>query len=264
MRLPRLRFLCIVSLGILCALLSSCIDGQEELTILDDGSGTMQISYNIPLRALSASETKQLEDFIKEVDQRHASITLTHFSTQPSGFGMQRLEASLEFTSIQEVAKIYEDEICGPNAPQPEPQMKGLIEKACALVGKFRTTFTGLSVSVDREVDLQPLFEAKITNPKALGESEFRYIMHLPHAVGETNATSVSEDRKTLQWTVKLRDHFDKPIIMHSSIPLPWWLVLGTGAIALLLLLLIVWLVRKLFRQKSKTQQNPTCPDCIQ
>lgn len=263
MRLPGLRAFCYIIIGVLCTLLSSCIDGQEEITVREDGSGSAQISYNIPLRAMSKEDSALLEGYLKEVAGKHDSITLTNFSCKPSGFGMQRMDARVEFTSIQEVAKIYEEEVCGPKVPSKDPAIQSLLTKVCALMGKYTLSLDGLDISIKREVNLQPLFEGQVTNPKVFGESEFRYILHLPKAVDSTNATELSDDRKTLQWTIKLRDYYDKPIIMQSAISLPWWIYLCFALICVILLLLGVWIIRKVLGRKRRPEKNPPCPDSL-
>lgn len=259
-----LKHLLLTLASSLCLLLCSCLDGQEEITVLEDGSGSAQISYNIPTRALSEDDASSLETYLNKIADKHDSLKLTHFSKAASGFGMQRIEARLEFTSIKEVAEIYEKEICGPEAPKLKPEMQALLDKACALMGKFEVSVRGLDIDIKREVNLKPLFEGKIKNPEILGESEFRYILHLPEAVSDSNATLISEDKKTLQWSIKLRNHVDQPIIMQSSIPLPWWVPASLIAVLCLILIGFIWLFKRIKRKKVAPAKNLPCPDSLQ
>ncbi|SHK26872.1 hypothetical protein SAMN02745181_3534 [Rubritalea squalenifaciens DSM 18772] len=264
MRLSLLRLVYAIALCTLCCLSSSCLDGQEEITVLEDGSGSAQISYNIPTRALNEDDATSLEVYLNKIADKHDSLKLTHFSKSASGFGMQRIEARLEFTSIIEVAEIYENELCGPEAPKLNPEMQALLDKACALMGKFEVSVRGLDIDIKREVNLKPLFEGKIKNPEILGESEFRYILHLPKAVSDSNATLISEDKKSLQWSIKLKNYVNQPIIMQSSIPLPWWIPASLVAILFIILLGFIWLIRRIRQKKDTTAADLPCPDSPQ
>ena len=121
-----------------------------------------------------------------------------------------------------------------------------------ALLGNMKVDLSGLTAHVQRDVDLDPLLSEYIGKRGAslLGESEFRYSVHLPKAATESNAHKVTNEGRTLQWTYKLRECEQKPISMHmqAPIPVPWWiyaLVLGT-------VLLLGWGIFAFFRKSGK------------
>ena len=124
-----------------------------------------------------------------------------------------------------------------------------------AIVGSITVKMHGLSAALTREVDLGPLLDEHLGQNGAsiLGDSEFRYTVHLPEAAESTNAHELTNSGRTLKWFFKLSECKAKPIklTMVAPVPLPWWLY----ALICLVLLLLVWGAWKLVALKSRRSQ---------
>ena len=131
-----------------------------------------------------------------------------------------------------------------------------------AIMGNITVNFKGLSADFTREEDLASLLEGQLGKGGAgiLGKSEFRYTVHLPAAVDESNAHSVENGGRTLKWRYRLSECVEKPIVLHmvAPIPLPWWIY----ALAIVAALLLVWgiyaLIKKLKVFKKRLETSST------
>ena len=125
-----------------------------------------------------------------------------------------------------------------------------------ALLGELAFSREGMNAHVVREVDLAPLLDKYLGDrgPAMLGDSEFRYAVHFPQAVKSSNAHEVSNEGKTLKWRYRLSECKDKPmkLSMVTPIPLPWWVYVVLGLVALLILC-VAWLVLKKLKTKAKS-----------
>ncbi len=129
-------------------------------------------------------------------------------------------------------------------------------------MGTITVTLDGLKAGLTRDVDLGALLDENLGKNSAsiLGDSEFRYIVHLPEAAETSNAHTVENDGRTLKWAFKLSECRNKPISLNmvASIPLPWWVY----AAGIVILLLLAWgiyaLVRKLRSLRSGGAKKDT------
>ena len=82
------------------------------------------------------------------------------------------------------------------------------------------------------------------------------YIIHLPEAVTESNATRVENAGRTLVWDFPLATAIQAPVTLHfkANIPIPRWAVASVAATVLLLAYFVIrWKIgaRNSFRAGS-------------
>lgn len=225
-----------VSLCAALLLLASCIDGEEEIVIGADGSAWVKAVYRVPSLLLSAGDAESLRSSIEtELGAAKDLRLLTNTVEKENGKRVIVLEL--------ETDDLVALEGCLPqHGSDYEP---GIGDKILhAIVGRISFSLNGLSASLRREIDLKPLLDEYLGSRGAstLGDSEFRYTIHLPYPVEGSNAHEVSDDGKTLSWTHKLADHRNAPIelLMTTSIPIPWWVY----AVLISLIVALVWAIR--------------------
>lgn len=223
----------------LCAallLLASCIDGEEEIVISADGSAWVKAVYRVPGLLLSAEDGEKLRSSIEtELGGSKDLRLLTNTVEKQNGKRVIVLE--LETDDLLALEGCLPEH--GPD------HVSGMGDKILhAIIGRISLSLNGLSANMTREVDLKPLLDEYLGSKGAstLGDSEFRYAIHLPYPVESSNAHEVSDDGKTLRWKHKLADHRNAPIelLLTTSIPIPWWVY----AVLISLLLAVAWAIR--------------------
>lgn len=234
--------------------ISGCrIDGEESLELNSDGSATISLNYAFPNKAFSKKECEAIILFLQEVAERHEEVTVIQGDVLPSGFSARRLIIELEIDSVTELESIFKEEIKGSKF---DPDSGNTIaEKLYAIIGKISADFKGTSIQYRREINLNSLLKSQVRDPNVLGEFEFRYSLTVPDAPSSHNATSTSNNGRTLTWVLPLKEHYDKPFIMEATIPamafLPWWVWAIAVAIALLILGTLFFVLRKVFRKRA-------------
>lgn len=230
-----------IFLAFLCVLLSSCIDGEEEVFIEANGSARVKAVYRVPGMIFSAEDAEALRVSIEQEVGREKNLRLiTNQVEKQKGNRVIILE-------------IETDDVTGLEGRLAEHDPGVVPSKADkilhAIVGRIAVNMEGLSVNLTRKVDLRPLLEEYIGSGSAsmLGDSEFRYTVHLPEVAEKSNAHEVSNGGRTLKWSHKLVECSSKPITlsMTTPMPLPWWLYM----VAALLLLVLVWGVYVMIRK---------------
>lgn len=217
-------------LSILLVSLNSCIDGEEEVFLNADGSGRMKVQYRVPGMLLSQREADELVAIIdKEVGEKDNLQLVANRVDSQKGQKIIRIE--IEAKNVVELDGMLDD-----HGEGSESEATGKTDKILhALLGEMEVTISGLSASVKRAVDLDPLLHEYLgkNGSVLLGESEFRYTVHLPEAVEQSNAHETSQDGKTLKWVYKLRECKQTPINMHLQAPIsiPWWGYAGGGVL---------------------------------
>lgn len=244
-----LRTVLITLLSLFC--LTSCkIDGEEEITLKEDGSGSLRICYTLPYRAFSAKDSEELlADCIKLCDQ-HPTLKWQHGNHKPVGYGFQKIEFCIDFQSIDAFTDAVNAETSDPATPTDSSPSSSSPSIVKTMLGNihFHPDWQGLNFK--RDIDLSPLFKGKVNDPRVLGNAEFRYILHLPHNAGNNNATEVSQDGKSLVWKIPLQKHIDTAFTIQFGVRIGWmpWCWVG-GALLCLLLLWFIWrfVFRRLF-----------------
>ncbi|MGB2350211.1 MAG: hypothetical protein ACPH9O_01110 [Akkermansiaceae bacterium] len=234
-----------LSKSALCAavlVLASCIDGDEEIVIGADGSASVKAFYRVPSLLLSAEDAEDLRSSIEtELGGSEGLRLLTNTVKKQNG----KRVIALEFETEDLVAL---SSCLIEHGPDYEP---GIGDKILhAIVGRISISLSGLSASLSREVDLKPLLDEYLGSrgASALGNSEFRYTIHLPYPVDSSNAHEVVDGGKTLKWSHRLTDHREVPIqmLMVTSIPIPWWVY----AACIALIAVLAWaIIRRLVKR---------------
>jgi len=215
-------------------LLNSCIDGEEEVFVHADGSASMKVKYQVPGMIFSAEDADELVAIVgEEVGGNDALRLITNRVDTEKGVRIIRIE--VETDSVMELDGMFDG-----ISPQGGVEQSKSDKLWRCLLGNMDVNVEGLSVGITREVDLEPLLNQYLGKKSAslLGESEFRYAIHLPETVGQSNAHEVTAGGQTLKWRYKLSECKKKPIVMDLQVPisLPWWV--KTGACGLVLLVL--------------------------
>ncbi len=235
---------CILILALFVVMLSSCIDGDEEIFLHADGSARMIAIYSLPAMIFSDEDAAKLQQQIAEGIGGEKKVRLLTNKIERIN-GKQVITIEVETADLMELG-----DLMGQEPDQKKEEKSGQVLDA--LLGDFIFRREGLAVGVNRKVDLAPLLDQFVGEqwPSMLGDSEFRYTIHFPKAVKESNAHAVSNGGKTVKWVYQLGECKKTPIEldMVAPIPLPWWVYAGLGLVVLLLL----WVIVKLLCRKKK------------
>lgn len=233
-------------MSMMLLLLNSCIDGEEEIFVNADGSASMKVKYQVPGMIFSAKDADELVALVGKEVGSHAGLRLVT-NRVDSEKGQRIIRIEVETDAVMELDGMFDDV-----SPEDDAEQSKTDQLWRCLLGEMEVNVDGLSVGVIRKVDLAPLLNEYLGEKSAslLGESEFRYVIHLPEAVKQSNAHEVTADGRTLKWRYKLRECKKKPIVMDLQVPisLPWWV--KAGACGLVLLTLAGGYV--FFRKRSK------------
>lgn len=237
-----LRGILILFLFLPITILTSCVEGEEEVWINDDASGHVVVHYEIPSIALTQlGDPDEFVRAIELIDEKEDLIEITKLSFEAkSGRAIFHLEAS--FTDVREILSLSER-----NKPVFAEETGTDPDKLDSIMGDIHFRFDGLTPAFDREVSPKQIFPSAVARrPKMLGSAAFIYTIHMPTKVKETNAHSVSADGRTVCWAFKLKDHFENPMKMslRAELPIPWFLWL-IPVLALISLAGLIWKLRK-------------------
>ena len=228
-------------LGI-CGLLASCIDGREEYWLAADGSGRAEIHYEIPAVIAKgcggeAGISKLLDTFVRETP------TLTNASHQVTSHTdrlMVDFHASFQ-SALAAVAALRGDSAlsAGNFKPVVEP-----------LIGQFDIHHGGLNVELTRTVSPSKALPGSFLMPASQFDGRrLVYILHLPVAARESNATRTADGGRTLIWDQTLQESLKHSILIHfkATLPPPWGKIAGVGA----LLVAAAWLGLRARRRRQ-------------
>lgn len=229
-----MKFVSIVFLSLVMLLLSSCIEGEEEIFLNADGSARVVAIYRVPTILLSAEDAEDLRSSIEvEVGAIPNLKLITNKIEKHNGDRVVLIEIVTE-----DVASL-EGALSKHNPALKRSQGDEILH---AIIGQIMVNMDGLMVGLKREIHLKPLLDEYLgaSGGSILGESAFRYTVHLPKPAVSSNAHEVLDDGRTLVWSHKLVDCWNKPIhlSMTSRIPIPWW----AYALGGLILMVLVWL----------------------
>lgn len=236
----------------LIVVISGCkIDGEEGIEIHADGAMTMRVNYQIPERGMSLEEGRALVDYLHDLCDRHESISAHELSFERAGSATVRLILEIHFTDAMQLRTIMAGEV--ERLEKEEPLDAELLVKLQAIIGDVTIGVEGLNIEFSRTIQLHDLLKSQLPNfnPDLLGKYQFRYSLTSPKPATTHNATTTSNNGKTLTWVMPLKQHFDHPFIMRATLPIPvptwvWWAV----CLALLVMLLILWKLFSYVRRK--------------
>lgn len=126
-----------------------------------------------------------------------------------------------------------------------------------AIIGDIDIKMEGLAVELRRDIDLVTMLDEKLGESKLaiLGDSEFRYTIHLPKAAKTSNAHEVLEGGKTLKWAYRLAAAHEIPMTLQVVAPipfpiLPWWFYVAVAVVVLVVLIILILILRRLLRRR--------------
>jgi len=220
-------------------LLTSCIDGREELWVNADGSGRAHFRYDIPSTAAKFQGGREgIESMLDSLLERFPGATREIIV---DGDRM-RVEVRFAFASVQDIVKVKSSLEGGGGVPSSMRHLAGL----------FSVKRDGLSVDFTRTVS-----PGKALPTAFIPISEFQgrtlsYILHLPVVPDESTADRTENGGLTQIWEKPLTSAIRQPVVIHfkAKIPIPWWVYAG-GAVAVLLVVaclvrVIKWLSQRI------------------
>lgn len=226
-------------------LLSSCIDGREELWIEADGSGRSEIQYSLPAAAAKLHGGENgvralIDEFLQKTPEFQSS------SCEVSSDG-DRLHVSIKtsFRSALDLQQLAEGE-----------SIKTLPNAATHLAGKVETAFHGRTMDFARTIRPgKALPGAAFLTLSRFEGHKLTYIIHLPAVPNSSNATRTENGGRTLIWEMPLEKAIQSPIItrFQIDIPIPWKLAAG---IAIPVLVGGTFLIRKIRRSRRLKQMD--------
>ena len=221
-------------------LLASCIDGREEIWLNADGSGRAEVSYSLPAAAakLQGGETgvqQMIEGFLKDTPAISAS------SCEVTTVGdRMHIRVRTSFDSALELKDISTGEALGK-----------LPSSATGLTGDFKIDVHGLTVNFARTIKAgEALPGAGFIPVSRFKDRQLTYIIHLPQAATDSNATRTENSGRTLVWDFPLAVAIQGPVVTRftAPVPLPRWAVVTVWILAALI---AVPVAGKLFRRKA-------------
>ena len=226
--------------------LTSCIEGDEELWLNRNGSGRIEATYRMPPAIMNrfggaAKLQQRLEDAIKN----EPSIRIQEISNHIDGAQVV-FTLKAEFDDARSFISLPKKHLRDPNKPDKPSAEESFF-------GKMNLRLNGLTLKFDRNVDLSSILPAAVQdNAAMLGDSSFNFFLHLPAKPSTHNATSVSDNGTTLNWSFKLKDHVSTPMVLHTSLllPLPWW---AWSLATIVILLLAFGIFRLIISMRRKT-----------
>ena len=228
-------------------LLVSCIDGEEEIWLKRDGSGRMVATYKMPGAIMQRfGSAPELQKKLEEAFAKEPTIRITHIGNHLAE-GRVVFEFAAEFDDIRTLAAFPKKHLRDPASPDTPGSEE-------ALFGTMDLRVKGLTLIFDREIDLRTILpNSAKQNPGMLGESAFRYTVHLPANANRHNATSVEDEGRTLHWVFPLRKYANAPmsLIMKAPLPMPWWVWFTGFLIGLIFLLLLIWAAKFTMARKK-------------
>ena len=238
-----LRLLTLLTAGMLV----SCLDGREEIWLNANGSGRAEIAYTVPAAAArlqggEAGIRQLIGEFLKNTPaistSRHEVVT-----------DRDRLKIRVEatFESAMELQEISQGK-----------SLERLPSSAQYLAGHMALAFSGRTVDFSRTVTLGKALPGAIFLPASQFEGRvLTYIIHLPAAASETNATRVTNGGRTLEWNYPLASAIRGPLKLHfkTQIPIPSWAIASLIAVVTLLAYAVVR--RQIRARKSSPARSP-------
>lgn len=225
--------------------LTSCIEGDEELWLNRDGSGRIDATYRMPPAIMNRfGGADKLQKRLEKAINKEPGIRIDEISHHLEGAQVV-FHLKADFDDAREFVGLPRKHLRDPDTPDTPSTEE-------AFFGVMNLQLSGLSLEFDRNVDLSPALPPSIRdNAVMLGDSAFRYTLHLPTKPSTHNATSTSNDGATLHWAFPLKKHASTPMLLQTSMPLPipLWLWALVGAVVLLL----IFIVAKFIKRRTRT-----------
>lgn len=228
-----IRFL--VSLG--TVLLVSCIEGREEIWLSANGTGRADVSYSLPAVAATLHGGEDgIRQLIRGLLEGNPAISSSKLEVSTIDDRLHiRVQASFE--SLLELKKLAQ------SASQGD-----LPSSARFMAGEVNVKIEGLTVDFSRTIAPGKALPGATFIPKSqTNHRTLTYIIHLPEAATESNATLINDKGRTLIWEFPLAQAIQKPVITRfkAPIPIPFWVPAAILTTLSVLVALIIFKLRK-------------------
>ena len=226
--------------------LSSCLDVREEYWFDGSGGGRADLSYAIPAVAarLYGGESgirHMIDGFLAETP----AITAASYQVVTEGSSLQvRLQCGI--SSAGALEKLANGAV-----------LKHFPSAASCLLGSVHCDLHGTTVDFRREIfPAKAMPQAALLPSSRLAGHRLTYIMHLPVAAGESNATTRLDGGRTLVWDTPLEQALQGPVVTRFKARMPWpWSMLLAGGLALVSVVgLLLAIVHKVRRRRLSTK----------
>jgi hypothetical protein len=236
-------------------LLSSCkIDGEEQIEIHADGAVTMHVNYQFPELGFSLADGNDLVSYLQGFEERHEIISIQELSCERAGNATVRFIAEIHISDPIKLREIMPLEL--ELIEKEELLNPSLLAKLKALFGSSIIEVEGVKIKFHRKIEFEGLIKAEMPhlNPDLLGDFHFRYSITSPSASSKNNASTISNDGKTLTWVMPLKQYLNEPFIMQAKIPIPipWWVWLLSGLVILMIIFVLWKIFSMVFKRKPK------------
>jgi hypothetical protein len=224
--------------GLACLLLSACFDIREEVWVRADGSGRAELNYTLPESALLlAGGTSGIEARVRELVATQPKIRLDAVDVN-TGNDEAKIAVKLSTDSMLSLIDLQKSE-----AFQQMP------DAASNIAGTVVLKLKGLDIDFTRTVKVREAlgFASLAIGGEERAKRSLEYIIHLPKAAKESNATTVADGGKTLVWKATLGEALRKPVVtrFRAAMPIPWYAHAAAGLILLGSIALVLRIRRK-------------------
>lgn len=235
-----MRFFLTATLCAIAALLTSCFDGKEELWLAKDGAAAYEATYDVPTTTvrLGGGEAKlrsSVDEWLKESPEvRCEAFDITQHEDRT------RIHIRISCASVLKIAELSKPEK-SKSMPNPFQHLAGVVE----------VKRDGLDVELTRTISPNRALIGGLFLPrKEIDGRRLVYVMHLPKAPLESNATRTEDDGRTLVWDYTLAEGLKHPLVtrLKGRVPLPWWVFGGAGVVGVGL----VWIGYKITRRPRR------------
>jgi hypothetical protein len=244
--MPKRTHILRVLTGLAVGSLVSCIDGREEIWLNTDGSGQADLNYSMPAIAarLQGGEEgiRQLIDrFLK--DRPEIALSLCDVTTEAERL---KIHVRASFDSAMDLKRLSD-----------KKSLEKLPSPVTHLIGDLRLDVRGLNVDFARSIAPGQALPGSLFMPASQFQNRsLTYIMHLPMAATESNATRLENAGRTLIWDFPLGQVLERPVTtsFKARIPIPRWFAVTTTLVALSTAVLVFFKLRKWHRRQRFNQ----------
>lgn len=225
--------------------LSSCLDSREEIWIHADGSGTAEITVQLPENAarLHGGATK-----IK-------ALLSEYFETTPA-FTSHTIKTSIQNEQLRiEIAITFDDAMDLIDATAPEA-LTALPTGTENFIPETSIDVQGLDLVFKRRADFFNAIPGATFIPKdRLQGHGLTTIIHLPNAAKTHNASATQNQGRTLIWKTPLSVALQQPVENNfvMPLPIPWQTI---SVVASLMILLIACLAHYVLRKRRPARKG--------
>ncbi|MCW1925785.1 hypothetical protein OKA05_24720 [Luteolibacter arcticus] len=233
-----------------CLLLSACFDIREEVWIERNGAGRAELRYTVPESALLLSGgAAGVEKKIRDLIASQPSLILDGVSVEV------RDERAIVAVNVSTKSMLSLLDL------KKSDSFQNLPESTANIVGHFDVRLRWLDLDFSRSIHVR---EALGLASLAVGSEDreqrrLTYIVHLPKAAKESNATLITDGGKTLTWDTTLDEAMKRPLVtrFRATMPIPRYAWAAVAGALLAIAGSAVWVTRKLRRLSRRGTSSP-------